>query len=49
MEINISSVNKILSLYSVDFDKSETEVMKFVSNYGEPSKSENLLGLLNSN
>ena len=48
MEINISFVNKILSWYSMDFGKSETEVMKFVAKYGDPSKSENL-GLLNSN
>ena len=39
MEINISSVNKILSWYSVDFGKSETKVMNFVVNYDEPSNS----------
>ncbi|MQM18987.1 hypothetical protein Taro_051987 [Colocasia esculenta] len=45
-ESKVASVNKILKWYSVDFGKSETEVMKHAANYLEPSKSEELLELL---
>jgi len=48
-ENKLASVSKILNWYSVDFGKNETEVLKFVANYLEPSKSEQLLELLNSN
>ncbi|KAL4197586.1 hypothetical protein AMTRI_Chr04g188990 [Amborella trichopoda] len=39
-------VSKILSWYSVDFGKIETEVIKHAANYLETSKSEELLELL---
>eukprot|EP01018_Ginkgo_biloba_P038034 Gb_17270 [translate_table: standard] len=45
-ETKIVSLSKILKWYSVDFGKNETEVLKFVADYLEPSKSEQLLGLL---
>lgn len=48
-ENKLASVSKILNWYSVDFGKNETEVFKFVANYLEPSKSEQLLELLNGN
>jgi len=48
VENKLASVSKIMNWYSVDFGKNETEVMKFVANYLEPSKSEQLLELLNS-
>jgi len=35
--------------YSADFGKNEAEVMKHLSNYLEPSKSQNLLDLLAGN
>lgn len=49
VENKLASVSKIMNWYSVDFGKNETEVMKFVANYLEPSKSEQLLELLNGN
>eukprot|EP01018_Ginkgo_biloba_P038033 Gb_17271 [translate_table: standard] len=48
-ETKTASLSKILKWYSVDFGKNETEVLKFVANYLEPSKSQQLLGFLGSN
>ncbi|KAL1309990.1 hypothetical protein HN51_052701 [Arachis hypogaea] len=41
-----ASANKILKWYSIDFGKSEVEVLKHVSNYLDPSNSEVLLDML---
>lgn len=49
VENKLASVSKIMNWYSVDFGKNETEVVKFIANYLEPSKSEQLLELLNGN
>ncbi|XP_047322038.1 uncharacterized protein LOC124925939 [Impatiens glandulifera] len=39
---------KILKWYSADFGKNESEVMKHVANYMEPTESESLLELISS-
>ncbi|KAM7253099.1 hypothetical protein ACFE04_025717 [Oxalis oulophora] len=42
----VASANKILKWYSVDFGKSEMEVLKFASKYLETTESEGLLQLV---
>nr|DAD21870.1 TPA_asm: hypothetical protein HUJ06_023333 [Nelumbo nucifera] len=45
-ETKVASLNKILRWYSVDFGKSEVEILKHISNYLVAEKSELLLELL---
>uniref|UniRef100_A0A0D6R5A4 DEP domain-containing protein n=1 Tax=Araucaria cunninghamii TaxID=56994 RepID=A0A0D6R5A4_ARACU len=48
-DTNTASLSKIMKWYSVDFGNNEREVLKFVANYLEPARAEQLLGLLGSN
>ncbi|XP_020242001.1 uncharacterized protein LOC109820285 [Asparagus officinalis] len=48
-ETKTASASSIIRWYSVDFGKNEAEVMKHLSNYLEPSKSQDLLDLLANN
>ncbi|MCI19496.1 vacuolar membrane-associated protein IML1, partial [Trifolium medium] len=42
----VAHASKILKWYSIDFGKSEVEVIRHVSNYLDPADSEILLDLL---
>ncbi|KAI4386391.1 hypothetical protein MLD38_004326 [Melastoma candidum] len=46
---NVASVTKILKWFSVDFGKTEVEVLKHATNYMKPADSEKLLDLLSAN
>ncbi|WCJ44547.1 electron carriers protein disulfide oxidoreductase [Euphorbia peplus] len=46
LDAKVAYVSKILKWFSVDFGKTEVEILKHVSNYLEPANSEALLELL---